>query len=114
MIEVIRKGYLVKYVPQSKSKNNNLSQGAVLGLVMFLLYINDISENISSSLQLFANDCIMYKIIKSTEDYYQLQHDLDLASKWSRMWQMHYNVNKCVTLRCHRILSPSILILHTV
>ena len=35
-------------------------QGTVLGPVMFLLYINDINNNVSSSLRLFADDCIIY------------------------------------------------------
>ena len=41
-------------------------QGTVLGPVMFLLYINN---NISSSLRLFADDCIIYRIIKSEQDH---------------------------------------------
>ena len=41
---------------------------------MFLVYINDINENITSSIQLFANDCIIYKPYYNTTK--QLQEDL--------------------------------------
>ena len=34
-------------------------QGTVLGPVMFLLYINDITDEVSSTLRLFADDCIL-------------------------------------------------------
>ena len=33
-------------------------QGMVLGPLLFLLYINDITDNVSSEIRLFANDCI--------------------------------------------------------
>jgi len=87
---------------------SGVPQGTVLGPVMFLLYINDISEDISSSLRLFADDCIVYRVIKSEQDHHQLQHDLNLINKWSQIWQMCFNIKKCVILRCYRILSPSI------
>ena len=33
-----------------------VSQGTVLGPLMFLLYVNNISENLTSHVRLFAND----------------------------------------------------------
>ena len=43
-------------------------QGTVLGYIMFLLYINDINVGISSSLRLFVDDCVLYRIIESDRD----------------------------------------------
>ena len=40
---------------------SGVPQGTVLGPLMFLLYINDISENLTSHIRLFADDCIMYR-----------------------------------------------------
>ena len=49
----------------------------VLGPIMFLLYINDTNVGISSSLRLFVNDCVLYRIIESDHDYNYVQSDND-------------------------------------
>ena len=39
---------------------SGVPQGTVLAPLMFLVYINDINENITSSVRLFADDCVYY------------------------------------------------------
>ena len=44
---------------------------------MSFVYINDINEAIiKSSVQLFVDDCVIYKLIKTPQDAEQLQEDL--------------------------------------
>ena len=71
-------------------------QGTVLEPLMFLVCINDISGSISLNIQFFADDCILYHVIKDRLDQDTLQADLNV---WTKIWQMAYNVNKCVVLR---------------
>ena len=52
-------------------------QGTVLGPLVFLLYINDIDKDICSSIHLFADDCILCRIIEACEDHQHLQCDLN-------------------------------------
>jgi len=59
------------------SVHSGVPQGTVLGPLMFLLYINDISEHVNSPLWLFADDRLLYRTITTDEDTTQLQHDLD-------------------------------------
>ena len=83
---------------------SGVPQGSVLGPVLFLLYINDITTNIHSQLRLFANDCLVYQLINSTDDHQILQSDLDTLTTWTRRWQMEFNVSKCKVLQvstCH-------------
>ena len=58
-------------------------QGTVLGPLMFLIYINDIGDKVSSPLWFFADDCVLYRIVTSLEDSKQLQYDLDSILEWS-------------------------------
>ena len=73
-------------------------RGSVLGPVLFLLYINDINNIIQSPIQLFADDSIIYRIIKSETDNNILQSDLIQLQTWSNKWQMEFNIPKCVHL----------------
>ena len=56
--------------------------------------INDINVGISSSLRLFTDDCVLYRIIESDQDQKCLQLDLNMIFVWSQSWQMRFNVNK--------------------
>ena len=79
--------------------HSGVPQGTVLGPMLFLLYINDITEDISSSIRLFADDCLVYKEITSPEDSKTLQEDLDKLVHWGNTWLMSFNVKKCHVMR---------------
>ena len=52
-------------------------QGTVLGQLLFLNFIiNDLTESIASSIKLFADDCLVYRTIHSSDDAIQLRKDL--------------------------------------
>ena len=62
-----------------------LPQGSVIGPTLFLLFINDIQDNIKSHFQLFADDCVVYREIVTDEDHHILQQDLLQVSSWTAM-----------------------------
>ncbi len=47
---------------------SGVPQGTVLGPALFLIYINDMPDTVKSSIQLFADNAILYRQIESTAD----------------------------------------------
>lgn len=66
-------------------------QGSVLGPSLFLNFLNAISDDLPSSVQLFADDCALDKTIRSPSNCVSLQDDLDKLFDWCEIWQMHIN-----------------------
>ena len=78
---VIVDGKKSRHVPVK----SGIPQGTVLGPLHFLIYINDIGDNITSSLRLFADDCLLYRRTDTKNDAVNLQRDLDTIVKLSEM-----------------------------
>ena len=62
----------------------------ILGPLLFIVYINDLDEKMTSNVLKFADDT---KISSSSQQ--ELQRDLDTAVEWAETWQMKFNTNKC-------------------
>ena len=74
---------------------SGVPQGSVLGPVLFLIFINDIADDISSAIRLFADDCLIYREIKNRDDQFALQRDLNKLVEWANTWGMEFNIQKC-------------------
>ena len=74
---------------------SGVPQGSVLGPILFLIFINDLLDNISSHGKLFADDSKIYRQVKSREDANILQEDLLKLQEWSRKWLLQFNEGKC-------------------
>ena len=64
---------------------SGVPQGSILGPLMFLLYVNDIADNISILYfkTLYADDAKIGREIKSMQDCVDLQSDLNIFTRWS-------------------------------
>ena len=78
-----------------KSVLNGVPQGSVLGPILFLIYINDLEDDISSKVLKFADDKKIFRKVTNDTDKRSLQDDLDKLVKWSGKWQMLFNFGKC-------------------
>ena len=85
---------------------SGVPQGSVLGPLLFLLYINDLPQNVQSQVRLFADDTAVYLTVTSPEDVNTLQADLDTLQEWERTWDMEFNPGKCQVLHITRCKQP--------
>mgnify|MGYP003529753736 FL=1 len=74
---------------------SGVPQGSVLGPVLFLIYINDIDANLTSTIGKFADDTKMCKSVSSAEGVQKLREDLVKLGNWAKDWQMSFNTDKC-------------------
>ena len=58
------------------------------------------------TIRLFADDCLIYRPIRSREDQDILQGDLDSLEQWSDIWGMKFNPSKCTIMSIARSRSP--------
>ena len=69
---------------------SGVPQGTVLGPLLFLCYVNDIPNCVSSKIRLYADDILIYRVITCDTDSDELQKDLVSLQKWSDEWQMFF------------------------
>ena len=83
---------------------SGVPQGTVYGPLLFLVYINDMADNISpgTHIRLFADDTILYRPIHSINDQLILQRDLTALETWAQDWGMRFNASKCHLLSVNK------------
>ena len=86
---------------------SGVPQGTVLGPTLFLLFINDMPDTISSNIKLFADDCVIYRTISSVSDHLEMQRDLACLENWAATWQMSFAPKKCMSMSITLKKTPS-------
>ena len=79
----------------TKSINAGVPQGSILGPMFFLIYINDIVNNISCNTKLFADDTPLFLVVDNEyEAAEQLNKDIESIQQWSQKWLIKFNSDK--------------------
>ncbi len=84
--------------------NAGVAQGSLLGPLMFLLYINDLPDNISSNMFLYADDSSIYRSFDHNNFHnplLELQNDLEKIAKWSQTWGLDFKASKSWDVTFH-------------
>ena len=72
--------------------NSGVPQGSVLGPLLFLIFINDLPDGITSLCNIFADDTSLFsKVYDIDISAKELNSDLEKISKWAFQWKMQFN-----------------------
>jgi len=69
-------------------------QGSILGLLLFLIFINDFEFGLLNSVFKFADDIKFLDRATTDKDCPKLQMDLDALCSWSDKWLMKFNMSQ--------------------
>ncbi|RUM41879.1 MAG: hypothetical protein DSY80_08180 [Desulfocapsa sp.] len=85
---------------------SGIPQGSVLWPLLFVLYINDLPDNMMSEVFMFADDTKVFREIKDDTDRATLQADLEELQTWSTKWLLKFHPDKCKTMTITRRKDP--------
>ena len=67
-------------------------QGSILGPLSFLIYINGLSDGLTSNPKLFADDTSLFSVVQNINSTANdLNSDLIKISDWAFQWKMKFN-----------------------
>ena len=85
--------------------NCGVPQGLILGSLLFLIFVNDIHENIQSDVKLFADDTtLLYSAHNATTTCEVLNEDLQQINIWAKKWYVKFNPTKSVVLTLDSVI----------
>ena len=77
---------------------SGVPQGSVLGPLLFVIYINDLPNELLSAVYMFADDTKMFREMKDNSDHNILQSDLHRLNQWAKDWMLSFHPGKSSVL----------------
>ena len=74
---------------------SGVPQGSVLGPLLFVIYVNDIDQDLHSKLLKFADDTKLFGVGRSVEKVYKIWEAILQLCNWSSDCLMMFNVDEC-------------------
>jgi hypothetical protein len=70
--------------------DSGVPHGRELGFLLLLVFINDLPDSVTSDAQLFADDCMLNRVVNINAGQLQLQEDLHQHRTWGKQ---HTNIH---------------------
>ena len=67
--------------------SSSIPQGSVLDPVLFVVFINDLTDDIDSNVKICAEDTKLYRQVDKLSDHTAMQADLEALKNWSEKWR---------------------------
>ena len=96
--------------------NAGVPQGSILGPLLFLIYISDLADGLSSNVKLFADDTSLFSVVHNVDtSANEFNNDLFQINKWAFQWKKGFNPDPIIQAQeiifsrktkkiCHRSL----------
>ena len=104
------------FLSRERDVLSGVPQGSVLGPLLFLVYINNIADQLSTDYKIFADDLKLYACVgfhfsagaPSPSSVAEVQRDIDVLHSTAASWGLNMNPGKCAVIRF-----PSKISVHT-
>ena len=75
----------------------------ILGRLLFLIFINDLTEGLTTNVKLFADDTSLFSVVHDTQtSVNDLNKDLEMITNWAFQWKMNFNLDP--TKQAHELI----------
>ena len=73
---------------------SGVPQGSILGQLLFLIYVNDITEKMECTMNLFVDDTSIQQKLTDLTSFSPTKRDLERLSKYGNNWLLKFNATK--------------------
>ena len=75
----------------------------ILGRLLFLIFINDLTEGLTTNVKLFADDTSLFSVVHDTQtSVNDLNKDLEMITNWAFQWKMNFDLDP--TKQAHELI----------